>query len=120
MDTESEPTGERRINNLVAIVGRWKFEERRIVFEAPENLNLPFGICVSNIRFSEGEAQVTVQRTDAAMEGRIVLGWSPQNEYVSVGIGAGGYRCLFYQNSIGGKRRVKEGLRKHLQAILDE
>jgi hypothetical protein len=27
------------------------------------------------------------------------------------------YRCLFYENSIGGKKKVEEGLRKHLQAI---
>jgi hypothetical protein len=31
-----------------------------------------------------------------------------------------GFRCLFYENSIGGKRKVEEGLKKHLQAILDE
>jgi hypothetical protein len=31
-----------------------------------------------------------------------------------------GYRCLLYDNSIGGKRRVEEGLRKHLRAILCE
>jgi hypothetical protein len=31
-----------------------------------------------------------------------------------------GYRCLFYENSIGGKRKVEEGLRKHLDAILQQ
>jgi hypothetical protein len=31
-----------------------------------------------------------------------------------------GYRCLFYENSIGGKRKVEEGLIKHLNAILNE
>ncbi len=31
-----------------------------------------------------------------------------------------GYRCLLYDNSIAGKRRIEEGLRKHLQAILRE
>lgn len=31
-----------------------------------------------------------------------------------------GYRCLFYENSIGGKRQVEEALRKHLQAISHE
>jgi len=30
----------------------------------------------------------------------------------------GGYRCLFYENSIAGKRKVEDGLRRHLQAIL--
>jgi tripartite-type tricarboxylate transporter receptor subunit TctC len=28
-----------------------------------------------------------------------------------------GYRCLFYENSIGGKQKIEDGLRKHLQAI---
>ena len=31
-----------------------------------------------------------------------------------------GFRCLFYENSIGGKREVEEGLKKHLQAIPDK
>lgn len=29
-----------------------------------------------------------------------------------------GYRCLFYENTIGGKKQVEEALRQHLQAIL--
>jgi hypothetical protein len=29
------------------------------------------------------------------------------------------FRTLFYENSIDGKRRIEEGLRKHLKAILD-
>jgi len=28
--------------------------------------------------------------------------------------------CLFYETSIGRKRKVKEGFRRHLQAILDQ
>jgi hypothetical protein len=31
-----------------------------------------------------------------------------------------GYRCLFYENSICGKRKVEEALDKHLKAILHE
>jgi hypothetical protein len=31
-----------------------------------------------------------------------------------------GYRCLFYENSIGGKRIVEDGLRQHLKAILNQ
>lgn len=30
------------------------------------------------------------------------------------------FRILFYENSIAGKKRVEEGIRKHLQAILDK
>src|SRR6202007_3338123 len=32
----------------------------------------------------------------------------------------GGYRCLFYENSIGGKQRVVDALDKRLKAILHE
>ncbi len=32
----------------------------------------------------------------------------------------GGFRTLFYENTIAGKRKVEEGLRKHMKAILDE
>ena len=32
----------------------------------------------------------------------------------------GGFRTLFYENTISGKRKVEEGLRKHPKAILDE
>lgn len=31
-----------------------------------------------------------------------------------------GYRCLFYENTIGGKKQVEDSLKKHLQAILHE
>jgi hypothetical protein len=31
-----------------------------------------------------------------------------------------GYRCLFYENSIGGKREVEDALKKHLKAILHD
>lgn len=30
------------------------------------------------------------------------------------------YRCLFYENTIAGKKQVEEGLRKHLRAIMHE
>jgi hypothetical protein len=31
-----------------------------------------------------------------------------------------GFRCLFHETSIGGTRKLKEGFRKHLEAMLDE
>jgi hypothetical protein len=30
-----------------------------------------------------------------------------------------GYRCIFYDNTIGGKQHVEESLRKHLRNISD-
>jgi hypothetical protein len=31
-----------------------------------------------------------------------------------------GYRCLFYENTIGGKKQIEEALRKHLASIMRE
>jgi hypothetical protein len=97
MNTSSATTVEHRVTNLAALFGRWKFGEGRLVYERPENPSLPFGICVSNIRFLEGEAQVMVQRTDATIEARILLGYrSQENEYLTVGIGGGGRDIAWY------------------------
>ena len=70
------------IRNWAPIVGRWLFPNPAdVIYASPQQQNTPFGICVSNIRFSEGDAKVTIQfpRTgDGATttgEGRILLGY---------------------------------------------
>ena len=93
MNTRSETTDEQPVTKLAAIGGRWKFEEGRTVYEGPAPpATAPFGYCVSNVRFLEGEVRVTVQRTDASIETRILLGYrSPLNApYLAAGIGPGG------------------------------
>jgi hypothetical protein len=108
---------EQPVTNLAGIVGRWKFENERTVFERPENQEFPQGVCVSNIRFLEGEARVLINRTDATMEGRILLGYrSPAHEYFSVGIGAAGkgYGVVRYDPSFGWRHIARTGIEQDL------
>jgi hypothetical protein len=87
------------ISNWAPIAGRWAFPSSvDAVYESPQQQNNPFGICVSNIRFSEGDARVTVtlhkhnDGTSATGEGRLLLGYRSVNEpYLSVGLGGFGY-----------------------------
>lgn len=89
-----------RITTWAPIVGRWKFAEpgaADYLGPQPER-PFPFGICVSNVRLSEGEARVTTRLpigdTGVAPDasGRLLLGYrSPSDEYFSVGLGGYGY-----------------------------
>lgn len=77
---------------MKAVVGRWEIDNDRVVYEKPANEQFPCGICLSNVRFSEGEARVTVKKTkDVPVEGRILLGYrSDADEYWSAGLAGGG------------------------------
>jgi hypothetical protein len=113
MNTRSETTDEQPVTKLAAIAGRWRFEEGRTVFEAPAGANWPFGYCVSNVRFLEGEVRVMVQRTDASIEARILLGYrSPINAtYLSAGIGPGGkgYSITHFSPATGWRHLIYAG-----------
>jgi hypothetical protein len=114
MNTRSETTGEQPITKLAAMAGRWKFEEGRTVFEGPDRI-LPYGFCLSNVRFLEGEARVTVQRTDARIEGRILLGYrSPANAFLAVGIGPKGYSIAHFSPAAGWRSLAWAGLEQDL------
>jgi hypothetical protein len=55
------------IEKWAPIAGRWEFPSPvKPLYIGPQQLNVPFGICVSNIRFSEGEvkAKVTLHKVD--------------------------------------------------------
>lgn len=89
-----------RIERWLPIVGRWTFQEQGIaIYEGPqEEPRLPYGICVSNVRFSEGEASATIclpaGDSDLGRDssGRLLLGYqSPSMEYFIVGLGGYGY-----------------------------
>jgi hypothetical protein len=81
------------IENWAPIVGRWQFPSlNNLVYESPQQQNTPFGICVSNIRFSEGDAKVTVDGISPEGSGRILLGYRSVNDpYITVGLGGYGY-----------------------------
>lgn len=93
------------IKNWAPIVGEWEFREFGLArYQVPPPDQRPFGICVSGLRFSEGEAITTIQLPGQGDEvpkdasGRILLGYrSPNDSYTSVGLG--GYAAAFVISS---------------------
>jgi hypothetical protein len=92
----------REISKWVGHVGVWDFSEGRCLYKSPQEPQWPFGICASNVWFSEGTARTTIcfAKVDDAVEvsGRLVFGWRSQQEpYLSVGLGGGGCEFCVYQ-----------------------
>ena len=119
MSTDIGTTGEKRITHLAAIVGRWKFENGQAVCEGSDLPELPYGLCVSNVRFLEGEARVTVGRTSGSglIDGRILFGYrSEQHEYITVGLHSEGkaYRIVRYVPNVGWYSLVEAGSAQNL------
>jgi hypothetical protein len=119
MSTGSDTTGGKSVTNLAAIVGRWKFEDGRAVCEGPERPESPYAICVSNVRFLEGEARVTIRRTNGAgpIDGRIVFGYrSERHEYFTVGLHSEGsaFQIVHYNPAFGWYPLVQAGLAENL------
>ncbi len=118
MNSRSSKTGEQRVTNLAAIVGRWKFEEGRAVFKGPEMPECQFGIWVSNIRFLEGEARVTIHLGNGLVESRILLGYrSLDHEYYGAGLGGAegkAYTIVHFNPAIGWRPLAASGLVENL------
>lgn len=91
--------GAQRILDWAPIVGLWDLSDvGSPTYMGPQQLGQthPLGLCVSNIRLSEGEVRATVCLPDVApstgWSGRILLGYrSPADEYIIVGLGGYGY-----------------------------
>jgi hypothetical protein len=91
------------ITNWAAMQGLWEFPSPGhavYVSRQPQHQIMPpaFGICISNVRFSEGDVKVTVRlpKTDSNVagdgEGRILLGYrSVYDPYIMVGLGGWGF-----------------------------
>src|SRR6266446_7145947 len=109
------------ITNWAAIVGIWDFSNASPVYRSPDGAQpdgsrdvgqpqFPYGLCVSNVRFSEGTARATIRcsRTDNSndveVDGRLLFGYrSLANEYFTIGLGGHGfaYTVYHYDPSIG-------------------
>jgi hypothetical protein len=97
--TDFEP-----IQRLIATVGKWDLSlPEGPVYKGPQaEFGLPFGICVSNIRFVEGEARVTVKMPNFKKENdthaRFLIGYTRHDaDYLSVGIGGSKFSYAFYR-----------------------
>ena len=121
MGTQTDNAGAQGASNLVVIAGHWNIKKSRAVYEGPEQQNMPYGICVSDLRFSEGKAWVTVTRTkDVPIQARILLAYrSQQHEYLSAGLGGGGgaYAIVRYVPPFGWHPLTADGSEKSLPPV---
>jgi hypothetical protein len=116
------------VTSWAPIVGRWDFESarRRATYRGPQlQTPAPFGICVSNVRFSEGKAEVKVRlpagAADAIHEDAsayLLLGYrSPSDEYYLAGLA--GYRSAYtithFDPSFGWRGLALAGSRDNLR-----
>jgi hypothetical protein len=90
------------ITNWAAHMGVWDFSNGRRVYKSPEEPQWPFGICVSNVSFSQGTARATIRFAEVGgaveVSGRLLFGWrSLINPYLSIGLGGGGRAYCVYQ-----------------------
>jgi hypothetical protein len=100
---------EQNVVNWAAIHGRWRFDGAEAIYEGPHSPQVgqfinPFGVCVSDVRFSEGEARTTVRlppqvgpaaaagRIDANASAYLMFGFRAlTQEYVLVGLAGNQY-----------------------------
>lgn len=75
--------------NWAPVAGRWSFEGERVTYTGPDpDSPVPHGICLTNLRLTEGTVSCRVQFTEPSSEGRILLGYRSLGEgYIMAGIG---------------------------------
>jgi hypothetical protein len=116
----NDGAAEQNVSNWAAILGRWRFDDGgRAVYDGPQKPEWPFGICVSNVRFSEGEARVTVQQNSGSVDGRLLLGYrSPTVDYFAIGLGGYGnaYTMTHFNAAIGWRNIASAGRTDNLVA----
>ena len=90
-----------QIKHLVATVGKWNLTDYRAIYQAPQpEFGVEFGIRISGFRFSEGDANVTVEIFEIEKDpsGRISIGYrEPNADYLIVGIGGNNRAHTLYQ-----------------------
>ncbi|MCW3139759.1 MAG: hypothetical protein N2V71_03990, partial [Methanophagales archaeon] len=86
----------KKVNNFVAIVGKWRFEGYTAIYTGPD-INIPsapYGIVLFEDTMKKGliKARVKFNKIkDKDVAGRVIIGYDPKTkEYYSIGIGGYG------------------------------
>src|SRR4029077_1748434 len=112
------------ITNWAAIAGVWNFSNDRRVYESSEDPQWPYGICVSDNRFSEGTARATIRfpvvdPSGVEVAGRLLFGYrSLAHPYLGIGLGGAGreYAIVEYDPAMGWRAVAVAGSRRNLRA----
>ncbi len=119
-DTNDQPS-EHQIEQWAGIVGFWRLEDNLATYAGPERPEWPYGICVSGIRFSDGEARATIRQSNpnGTVDGRILLGYhSQETDYYIVGLGGYGraYSLSHWHPITGWRPLATSGAEQNLVA----
>lgn len=109
----------RPITKWAPIFGRWEINDGSVIYRAPQDGQRPFGMCVSDARFTEGEASVTLLQESGEIDGRLMLGYqSPTSEYYTVGLGGHGsaYNIVHFGLSTGWRQIAAAGSVQNLHS----
>lgn len=95
------------------VVGQWDLSAAgQFTYRKPEVGNRPYGMCVSNVRISDGAIGFEFQQPQGTIDGRIVIGYkSPQDEYLAIGLGGYGnaYSITHFDQITGWKKLAAAG-----------
>lgn len=88
------------VKKWIPIIGNWEFSGSTAVYNGPEHGKAPYGICVCDGEFKDGELQADVELGDllsgksADASGRLLVGFhSLAERYLCLGIG--GYEAAY-------------------------
>jgi hypothetical protein len=98
------------ITQWASMVGHWETDRSGTAkYLGPQADQRPFGICISNVRFAEGEVRIAVCGTDGEVDGRVLLGYqSLESEYFVIGIGGyGDAYTITHFHPISGWTRIR-------------
>src|SRR5690349_19452589 len=93
MTNQSDHRGKVAVRNWASILGHWRFEDGERIRYGGSAIGeeWPWGLCVSNIRFIEGQVWATARQDDGPIDARIILGYrSLEHEYFVIGLGGYG------------------------------
>ena len=103
----------KKVNNFVAIVGKWRFEGYTAIYTGPDIKirskipSAPYGIVLFEDTMKNGliKARVKFNKIkDKDVAGRVIIGYDPKTkEYYSIGIGGYGHAYVIdrYKEGIG-------------------
>jgi hypothetical protein len=88
------------IVNWAAIIGVWDCSGGHRLYKSPEKPEWPYGVCVSNVLFSEGTARATIcfAKLDKDPCARLLFGFrSLEQPYLGIGLGGASHAYSAYQ-----------------------
>lgn len=101
------------ITQCVPVIGEWDLSATGpFTYRKPEIHGRPYGMCVSNVRLSDGIIEFEFQQTQGPIDGRAVIGYkSPQDEYLAIGLGGYGnaYSITHFDQITGWKKLAGVG-----------